>query len=230
MPRTITTIVYTYQELLDLGKMPAIQKAREWLREAITSCDWWESTVDTWRAALNQIGFNRDPNIAFSGFWSQGDGASFTSNIELALLARFLSTPIVPENRIGVSEGSNGVEDFRPWIAYKVGGVLTHAKYRRLTGLDNFLGEHSVTRTNPHYSHENTCSVNLCIGDFRRAHKVDMLMARFEKSVEDLRLGLCKAIYHDLEDEYEYLIGEESMLDFAEADGYTFTENGRRAG
>ena len=37
MPRTITTIVYTYQELLDLGKMPAIQKAREWLREAITS-------------------------------------------------------------------------------------------------------------------------------------------------------------------------------------------------
>ena len=121
MPRTITTTVYTYQELLDLGKMPAIQKARDWLREAITSTDWWEYTLDTWRAALNQIGFNRDPNIDFSGFWSQGDGASFTFNIELALLARFLSTPIVPENRIGVSEGSNGNEDFRPWIAYKVG-------------------------------------------------------------------------------------------------------------
>jgi hypothetical protein len=44
--------------------------------------------------------------------------------------------------------------------------------------------------------------------------------------VESLFRDLCNAIYTDLRDEYEYLTGEEAVIECAEANEYLFTENG----
>jgi hypothetical protein len=38
---------------------------------------WYESTYEHWKEKLEALGY-REPEIQFSGFWSQGDGASFT--------------------------------------------------------------------------------------------------------------------------------------------------------
>jgi len=83
MPKTITKEVtlYTFKELVDLEKVGtlkrACERARAWLQEGQTDHDWWDHTYDTWKSALAQIGFD-NADISFSGFWSQGDGASFT--------------------------------------------------------------------------------------------------------------------------------------------------------
>jgi hypothetical protein len=218
--RTITKEVYTFQELIDLNK--GTEKARQWLCEAATSFDWYDCVYETWVEALDQIGFT-DAKINFSGFGCQGDGASFTSNIDVERLATFLSTEIAPENCI-----KGDPEDFRPWIVHKCRGVPTNHAYRRLAGLGEYLSC-KVVRTSHSYSHELTCGVEVEVFG-GRADKVDALAGAFEKDVETLRYALCKAIYRDLEKEYEYLTSDEALLEMAEANDYTFTINGTREG
>lgn len=111
MPRTITKTVYTFKELLELANDPeatgnmrqmrknAVDKAKEWLRDVNTRDEWWEYTYETWKDALDQIGFT-DADISFHGFCSQGDGASFTSRIDVDRIVDFFTTDIKPKDCI----------------------------------------------------------------------------------------------------------------------------------
>lgn len=53
-----------------------IDEHRDWNVEA--GYDWWENVYEDWTRRLEELGFN-DVEISFSGFSSQGDGASFTA-------------------------------------------------------------------------------------------------------------------------------------------------------
>ncbi len=79
---------YEFDELSDKAK----EKAREWFREAGMGDDYWtEFVIDevveqgqfmgiefaTKEVKLMGGGTRRDPNIYWSGFWCQGDGACF---------------------------------------------------------------------------------------------------------------------------------------------------------
>jgi hypothetical protein len=45
--------------------------------------DWWDYTFDHWIEKLLPLGIRTDATqMQFSGFWSQGDGASFTGEID----------------------------------------------------------------------------------------------------------------------------------------------------
>lgn len=50
---------------------------RDWYTEG----DWWDTTYEQFRYAMNEIGIHVS-QINFSGFWNQGDGASFTGHID----------------------------------------------------------------------------------------------------------------------------------------------------
>lgn len=56
----------------------AKERARDWYRNGGLDYEWWDSIEDEWKQELEELGFN-EPDIAFSGFSSQGDGASFTA-------------------------------------------------------------------------------------------------------------------------------------------------------
>lgn len=86
--RTITTSVYTYNELSDKAK----EKAREWYRECGFEYDWWNFLYDDFEQRAQELGItlNRkylqlmngktrsEPEIYFTGFYHQGSGSSFT--------------------------------------------------------------------------------------------------------------------------------------------------------
>jgi hypothetical protein len=226
MPRTITKTVYTFKELLDLhakGEVTAtaIDKARGWLSEVATDVGWYDYVYDLWKQALEQIGF-MDPEINFSGFWRQGDGASFTATIDIEKLAEFMAAEIEPKNCI---EGDP--EDFRPWIVHRIGCLPANPKYRRLAGLHEHLYPCKVVRNDHRYSHEYTCRVSIEFNRWGRADKVEKLLRSFEEDTEELRRDLCSAIYRDLEDKYESVTSDEYILDMAEANDWTFTIHGR---
>ena len=68
---------------------PAIQQRAldEYRYINVDDTDWYESTIECWTEKLEAMGFT-SVDISFSGFSSQGDGASFTSgemNIEKVL-------------------------------------------------------------------------------------------------------------------------------------------------
>lgn len=247
MPKTITKIVYAFKELLDLNKEgkvtpKAIERARSWLREAATDFDWHSCVLDFWEHSLDQIGFE-NAEIAFSGFWSQGDGASFTATVDLEKLVAFLGDTIEANNGVEVVDGK---EQFLPYVVHLLGRKPTNPKYRRLLSVQDRIQDLAVERTSHHYSHERTCRFTASLNDdghYEDTHKtsdkwrwvsntpkVRRLFNSFVKDVEDLRLKLCQAIYEMLEADYWDRTSDEQLLDLAEANDYTFEANGRREG
>jgi len=58
------------------------EKVIENYRDINIDCDWYSFTLDDWKEKLERQGF-MSPEIYFSGFYSQGDGASFTAEIDI---------------------------------------------------------------------------------------------------------------------------------------------------
>jgi hypothetical protein len=247
MPKTITKTVYAFKELLGLNKegkttQKAVERARSWLQEAATDFDWHSYVIDLWKAALDQIGFE-NAEIAFSGFWSQGDGASFTSTVDLEKLVAFLADTIEPKNSIEVAEGK---EQFLPYIVHLLGRKPTNPQYRRLLAVQDHIQDIAVERTSHHYSHERTCRFTASLNDdghYVDTHKssdkwtwasntpkVRALFKSFAEDAENLRLRLSQAIYEMLEADYWDRTSDEQLLDLADANDYTFEANGRREG
>jgi hypothetical protein len=232
VPKNITKTVYTFKELLDLNKegtvvREAVERARTWLGEAATDFGWYSGVKELWKQALDQIGFQK-AEIAFSGFWSQGDGASFTANVNIDKLVAFLADAIEPQDRIEVVEGK---EQFLPYVVHHLGKKPTNPKYRRLLAVREHIQDVAVERTSHHYSHERTCRFTAYLNDDGHyATRVRSLFNSFVEDVERLRLSLCQAIYGMLEDDYWDRTSDEQLLDFAHANDYTFEASGRREG
>ncbi len=239
MPTTIEKTVYSFKELMELEKTDkkynkAVQRAREWLQDGATDYDWHEYMIELWKQALNQIGFE-DAEIQFSGFSSQGDGASFTASINVEKMIRFLAKKIRPTKVIKGTK--DGQEDFTGFVVYHIGKAYNvrrkeySPEYRKLLkrfGKDKlYLPDElsgKVYRSSHHYYHENTCDIEW---DCRVDSPDEELQKKFEESVEELRTDLCHAIYRGLEEEYEYIMSDESLLENAEANEYQFDICGR---
>ncbi len=247
MPRTISKTVYTFKELLDLAKQgevtkKAIERARSWLQEAATDFDWYSYVLDFWQHALDQIGFE-NAKISFSGFWCQGDGVSFTAAVDLDKLVAFLADTVDGKDTVEVVDGQ---ERFLPYIVHLIGGKPTNPNYRRLLLVRDHIQDVAVERTSHHYSHERTCRFVASLNDDGRyvdthrasdkwrwvsnTPKVRSLFTSFVEDAENIRLRLSKAIYGTLEEDYWDRISDEQLLDFAEANDYTFEANGNREG
>lgn len=73
-------------------------------------CNWYSFTLDDWKEKLERQGF-LSPEIYFSGFYSQGDGASFTADIDLEkfLSGRRVKVKYVTELALYKETGDNVV-------------------------------------------------------------------------------------------------------------------------
>jgi hypothetical protein len=227
MPKKIVITAYTFSELIAAvakKKLPksAEEKAREWLTQGATDGQWWDYTFDLWKSALSQIGFE-EADIDFSGFWSQGDGASFTAGINVPVLLEFLIKPPAPKDCIDVKANTNGgKEDFAPYLCHHADWVFEHPELARLRSQTDLLSA-QVLRTSSHYSHEATCHVDINYDD-----SIAAVAKVFEEIVEHLRRKLCRAIYRCLEEEYESITNDDALIDLADSNEYLFDRLGRR--
>jgi hypothetical protein len=238
---TITKTLRNFGEMLEAEKAGevskrAVEAARQTLKDWATESEWYDYIYELWKDALEQIGFNK-PELAHRGFWSQGDGASFTcASIDLEKMVKFLATKIRPSNRIGVIKGTNPPEeDFRPYLVKKIGGKVHRPDYRRLlktiicdvdhSPMDSITGRVKRDNYGGNYLHESTCSVEW---DFLvdLPDNLTVLFESFEKDVEQLRYDLCKAFYSSLEDEYESVTEDEALAETSEGNDYLFDESG----
>lgn len=78
--KTVKIKTYTFEELSEEAKQKAIDDARN--GDYYLSREWWDCVYDYWKEELAKLGFY-EIDISFSGFWSQGDGASFTGKMYL---------------------------------------------------------------------------------------------------------------------------------------------------
>lgn len=192
MPIETTIKLYKYSELT--GK--ARDKAREKLADWNTYDGWYQFTVDDFTERLESYGFT-NPEINFSGFWSQGDGLSFTSGrIDFDKLWDHLivSQPVQKRKRFFIEN-----------LLVKI--VRTNHRYSH---------ERTVST-----------DMDFQYSVFKDEHpRVAKAINEIEEAIESLRISLCRTYYKELENEHEYLTSDEAIEEMSAANDYLFDEYG----
>lgn len=228
MPTEITKTVYTFAELKSLveaGDLPesTLDKARQFLDDTDEPY-WSEDAIETWTTALEQIGFS-EVDIRFSGFYCQGDGASFSAKyVDSETLIEFLST--ARDSSESITVDSKGKEDFRGWILDRIGwnGIDFNHRWQWLAAFADTL-DVRCTRGHSHYVHENTCELTID-DNYGHTELVSAEIESLQQFADDFRREVSQAIYSSLEEEYEHIRSDEYLQETAECNGWKFDCSG----
>jgi len=200
MPHTVTTEteVFAYSELSEQAK----EKAREWYRNGNLDYEWWEGVEEQYTTACALFGLDIS-RIMFSGFWSQGDGASFTGTYSY---------------KKGALQTLK--KEFPQWTEL-------HDICKRLTQMQkpNFYGVSVDISQSGRYSHEMTMSFNVSVYIEGVGGRYD-IPEGLEEDVADIFRDLARDIYKSLEAEYEFLNSDEQIEEAILCNDYQFTEDG----
>lgn len=155
--------------------------------------DWWEFLYEDFKAEMLEKGIDID-DISFSGFWSQGDGASFTGKVRSQDMGKFMDAHDLSERYPAARYFCQFDE---VWL--------------------------NLYRTSSHYSHENTVDVSMhdstgnpYVEGCARWDIYDTMQtlfdteyAQLELDCEEILRGYMHDLYRRLGKEYEYLTSED---------------------
>lgn len=195
--KTLTIKTFNFAELSQEAKEKALENFRN--INVDDGSGWYDFIFEEIQEGLAKIGFE-NIDISFSGFWYQGDGASFTC--KSVNLEKFINS--TKERK----------EKYKALAPYIEDGTLTA----------------SIYRTSHLYSHENTCSVLVETQGMLHDDVVknDDLIAELENELERVRYEASKEIYKTLKKEYNYLISDDAVIETIEANEYDFLPSGER--
>lgn len=178
---------------------------------------WWSDDVEERiRNEAASIGI-KDFDLSWSGFWSQGDGLSFTGRLDFKNWFYILTERLSPEQFI------------------KVCGKLPHELVQLQEQERIQWGECNIERTNNMYSHENTVSVSepdSSLGwDERRGYPSDNeIMIKFSvqarKHLEEWKNEICCKWYADLQEAYEAHVERDNIVENIKGHELLFTSCG----
>lgn len=199
--KTIETTVYEFAELSDAAK----EKAREWWRDGYDFRDDADYTIEDWTAIVSKLGLNVDQTY-YSGFWSQGDGASFTGDwyatgVDLAALEA--EYPRTPGNE---------------WIHNLAATAVRIA--------EEYSGLRVLVTRSGNYCHEYTMDFDAewADGDYDR----ELPDMGRDGEVAVMLRDMARALYRQLKAACEWAQADEQVDENIHANGYTFTETGER--
>jgi len=168
-------------------------------RDILTDHNWYDFTVTDFEEILKQIGFY-NINCYFSGFYSQGDGASF-------------------EASYGYQKGSLSLIK-----SYAPNDKELHYLVEQIQKLQksNFYSlSAKVERVSSRYYHSNT----MIIDELYRDDSKSIV----EGTIDTFR-SLCRELadylYKALEREYNYLISDNAIREYLENQDNLYLENG----
>lgn len=212
MPHTLTKTAYHFDELSDHAK----ENARQWWRDLEQQDFDTEYVIEdaqrigailgielaTHPVKLMGGGTRYEPTVYWSGFSSQGDGASFEGRYAYAKGAHKLIRKEAPQDK-----HLHAIADELLAIQRKVGYSI-EARATQGVG-SNF------------YSHSGTMRVEAW--DTRDEYR-DIGTA--EEDVRQALRDFADWIYHQLESEYEWRMADKQVDDAITANEYDFDENG----
>ena len=201
---TTTTNVYQFEELSDDVQQIVLDKYREWM---VDDPYWYTCITEDWKDRLAELGIDK-PEIYFSGFYSQGDGAVFEcKDIDLIKLM-------------------NGL------------GMQNEYKYIYDLLIDDVMDVSSgINRISTYYEHEGTAKLSIDFEQLnddyeseekynKVEHKAIEMLSQLEKDLDQWRREICKELYSDLMQEYEMLQSDDVLKEHFIENEYEFTEDG----
>ena len=214
MPQVIEITVYTIDELSEAAK----ENARIWYRDQGLHDDWYDFvyedfeticrilgiTLKTSPVRLYGSGTREKPRILFTGFSSQGDGASFEG---------------------AYSHGRGAARAIRAHAPrddelHRIADALQAVQRR------NFHQLHATIRQRGRYCHEYTMAIEV----ERDSPTWQPMTDSAQDAVTEAMRDLARWLYRRLQAEYEHLTSDEAIDEAMEVNGWTFTAEGNRFG
>jgi hypothetical protein len=203
--RTIIKTVYKFEELSDEAKEKAINSFRDDPMDFENEAD---CIIMNWQERLFNIGFE-DADIKYCGFYSQGQGASFTADVDTEKVINSM----IMCNRISKKQA----------VLYNILLYLEKLKMVELI--------YSVYRTNHHYVHELTVFVDSYSEYYMNEYSYanDYFNERFEElrnDIQEYMRELCQEIFFDLRRGYEYVNSDKYIKEQIKINEMEFYEDG----
>lgn len=214
MPRIVETTVYELAELSGAAK----ERARAWYREQCLDYDWHEFVYEDFETVCGLLGVTlntrpvplmgggtRDkPCVWFSGFWSQGDGASFEGIYEYAPGASRAIRAHAPQDA-ELHTIADDLADIQRRNFYQLGAVI---------------------RQRGRYCHEYTMAIEV----ERDSPAGQAMTDDAETALIEAMRDLARWLYRQLEREYDYQTSDAVVDETIAVNDWTFTESGAQFG
>lgn len=203
---------YTFDELSPEAKKNAIEKNRDY---DIESYDWWEPIIEGFTEDLEEIGMT-DVDCQFSGFYSQGDGASFTGKVSDN--QKFLKAVGVTSELVGL--GSK--------FSSKFENVLNEISDNLYITIHRESNRHYHSKTisaSVEVDGEDEIEFDLGLG---MIIEIDLnnVCEKIEPKITDWAQKKSDELYSKLENHYEELMSDENIESNLKSGGHEFDEEG----
>ena len=229
MPETITKeiTVFKFDELTDIAKQRAIT---DYCEHGMHH-EWWDDVHASAIADGIERGFDIE-DIRFSGFWSQGDGASWTGTVRADtfldyhlkeddpdharyIVLRELIRDGWIEPRLEVRTGSfHYCHSGTMVVEWELGSSMPVAPYTDDEGYQCTIStEHSILH-------------GANVDQLAKGIEWEALCESLEDWVKREVRAYADGIYKNLQTEYDWLTSEEQIADMAEANDWRFDEDG----
>jgi hypothetical protein len=214
---------YTFDELSDRLKEEAIEANSD----INVYDDWHENVIEEFHQDLAKMGVE-EVDVQYSGFYSQGDGASFTGKV--------VDTKLFLTKTLGMTQYSNEELD-----------ELPTAVKEKANGFIDSLAIAFNRKYGSRYYHEKTCQADTLCEILNNAfydeeypdgkiHFTDRVLtgapivfmdldhevSKIDDAAEEWRSDQCRELYRSLENEYDYLRSDEAIAETLESNGTEF--------
>ena len=191
---------YSFEELSPQAQAKAIEDHRD----INVDTDWYSTIIDECTEDLEDEGF-KDIEIMFNGFYSQGDGASFTGWIPSDNMWRFV----------------NEILGFKyPPTVLECLTIQVERNHSR------YYHENSVDIEVDYDSTEDVIEDFPFGMEVPFTYRLKDIVEDVDKKATEWVKSRCREIYNKLEEEYDALQEDESVKDTLLANDYEFDEEG----
>lgn len=203
--RTVETIIYNVEDLKKEELKELRDRVLEKHRDINVDYDgWYECIEEDFKEKLTSLGYD-DIEATWSGFWSQGDGASFTGEIWISedVLKR-----LYPDHEELKQSIKNMIID-----NVKI-NVVRNSYYR-------------YVHSNTIFAELDTYDLDYILEDHPRLEdKVNKVLEIIENNINKEIEQLSDDYYDDLRAYYYEMTSDDQVLETLEANDYEFLEDG----
>jgi hypothetical protein len=174
--------------------------------------DWWDSIYDDFARICEILGIELDKGEpSFSGFCSQGDGASWTGRYRPQVLGYAGLAPLYIYDRAPAKIREHAPEDKE---LHRIADEL--CLLARIYGPVYAI----VSRSSSYYSHSHTMQIGsweYCDEEIDMDDVASEIQDHIETTLIDLFRDLADWLYKVLENEHDYLTSDEAVIESLEA-------------
>lgn len=210
--KQVSIKLYQFSELENDTKETALEK----MRDINVDHNWWDFIYDDFKTIAEFIGISVDlTKTYFSGFYHQGQGSSYTAEVDIKKLIHGIQTKAWKEY------APNQEFDFP---ALSIDKRVLDLIGRRI--IDTYINVNPSNRgTAINISVDLNYSFNQCLNYDR----IDEQLSWLEDWIEEVCKELNHFLFTSLQKEYEYPTSDKAVQETIEANEYSFTMEGKSA-